>query len=183
MFSRSLGNGLEIKILEVRHAPVVYEAVERNREYLRRWLPWVDKTASESDIEAFIKMSLDQFASNQGFAAGIFRGAECLGTIGFHRIDWMNKKVELGYWLEEASQGNGIVTDACRAVLDHAFNEWLLNRVEIHCATGNQKSCAIPKRLGFQFEGIRRDGQILNGTPVDINVYSLLAREWRAQKD
>jgi ribosomal-protein-serine acetyltransferase len=179
MFVRELGNGLEMKILEVRHALSVYEAVERNREYLRRWLPWVDKTGSEADVEAFIKMSLDQFASNQGWAAGIFRGSECVGTLGFHRIDWLNKKVELGYWLEEASQGKGIITGACRAALAHAFNEWRLVRVEIHCATATEQSCAIPKRLGFQFEGVRRDGQILNGTPVDINVYSLLAREWR----
>jgi len=180
MFSHSLENGLELKILEVRHAPFVYETVVRNREYLRRWLPWVDKTHSADDVEAFIKMSLDQFASNEGFAAGIFRGPECIGTVGFHRIDWVNKKVELGYWLEEASQGKGIITSACRAVLDHAFHEWRLIRVEIHCATGNDKSCAIPQRLGFQHEGIRRDGQILNGTPVDISVYSMLAKEWRS---
>ena len=180
MFSHSLANGLNLKVLEVRHASVVYEAVERNREYLGRWLPWVDKTHSVDDVEAFIKMSLEQFAANQGFAAGIFRGPECIGTVGFHRVDWFNKKVEVGYWLEEASQGKGIITEGCRAALDHAFREWGLNRVEIHCAAGNDKSCAIPKKLGFQFEGVRREGQILNGTPVDINVYSLLAREWRS---
>ena len=101
MFSHSLENGLELKILELRHAPFVYEAVVRNREYLRRWLPWVDKTHSADDVEAFIKMSLEQFAANEGFAAGIFRGPECIGTVGFHRIDWANKKVELGYWLEQ----------------------------------------------------------------------------------
>ncbi len=179
MFTHSLEGGVEMRILEVRHAPLVYETVARNREYLRRWLPWVDKTHSVDDVEAFIKMALEQFAENQGFAAGIFRGPECLGTIGFHRIDWANKKVELGYWLEEASQGKGIITNACRAAIDHAFDEWRMIRVEIHCATSNEKSCAIPKRLGFQLEGVQRDGQILNGTPVDIKVYAMLAREWR----
>lgn len=179
MFNHSIRDGVELRLLELRHAPAVYEAVVRNRAYLGRWLPWVDKTHSADDVEAFIKMSLEQFAANEGFAAGIFRGRDCLGTVGFHRIDWLNKKVELGYWLDEASQGKGIVTEGCRAVLDHAFKEWGLNRVEIHCATGNEKSCAIPKRLGFQLEGARRDGQILNGAAVDINVYSMLAREWR----
>jgi ribosomal-protein-serine acetyltransferase len=50
--------------------------------------------------------------------------------------------------------------------------------VEIHCAIGNEKSCAIAKRLGFQFEGVLRQGQLLNGNYVDINVYSMLAGEW-----
>jgi ribosomal-protein-serine acetyltransferase len=180
MFIRSLGPGVEMKLLEVRHAPVVFEAVARNREYLRRWLPWVDKTHSADDVEAFIKMSLEQFADNQGFAAGIWQEREFVGTLGFHRIDWPNKKAELGYWIAEACQGKGIVSAACRAAIDHAFTEWRLIRLEIHCASGNERSCAVPVRLGFQFEGMRRDGQILNGSPVDIKVYSLLAREWPA---
>jgi ribosomal-protein-serine acetyltransferase len=180
MFIRNLGHGVEMKLLEVRHAPAVYETVERNREYLRLWLPWVDKTHSVDDIEAFIKMSLDQFAGNQGFAAGIWQGRELIGTLGFHRIDWPNKKAELGYWLDEAHQGKGIISAACRAGIEHAFAEWRLIRVEIHCATANKKSCAIPQRLGFQFEGVRRDGQILKGSAVDINVYSMLAREWHS---
>jgi ribosomal-protein-serine acetyltransferase len=50
--------------------------------------------------------------------------------------------------------------------------------VEIHCAVGNEKSCGIAKRLGFQLEGMLRQAQLLNGKYVDINVYSMLAEEW-----
>jgi ribosomal-protein-serine acetyltransferase len=49
--------------------------------------------------------------------------------------------------LEQMSQG--IVTKSCRALLDYAFDELGLNRVEVRGATGNRKSRAIPERLGF----------------------------------
>ena len=179
MFTKRIRDGVELKLLEERHAPQAFVAVDRDREYLRQWLPWVNPTKSAEDTRAFIKTTLQQFANNEGFAAGIWRDGDYIGTIGFHKIDWLNRKVELGYWLAEAFQGRGIITDACRAMLDYAFSEWKLNRVEIHCATGNAKSCAIPKRLGFQLEGTIREGQILNGKAVDICVFGMLAVDWK----
>ena len=62
----------------------------------------------------------------------------------------------IGYWLGEQFQGKGIMTAACRVLVNYAFNEFKLHRVEIKCATGNTKSCAIPERLLF-YE--RRDYQ------------------------
>lgn len=178
MFTFRIRDGIEMKLHEERHAPALFEAVERNRDYLREWLPWVDLTHSPDDTRKFIQTSLQQFADNAGFAAGIWEGDECIGAIGTHRLDWANRKTEIGYWLAEAQQGRGIITDACRATVHHAFREWKLNRVEIHCATGNAKSCAIPKRLGFQLEGTLREAQLLKGTQVNILIFGMLAREW-----
>src|SRR5258708_10889266 len=105
-------------------------------------------------------------------ATGIWCEGEFAGTVGTHKIDWMNRKVEIGYWLGSKFQGRGIITAGCRALTHHAFSEWKLNRVEIHCAVGNEKSCGIAKRLGFQFEGVLRQAQVLNGTYVGIHVDS-----------
>jgi|SRR5579871_4557976 len=181
MFARSLGNGVELRLLEERHAPAAFGAIERNREYLRKWLPWVDTSRTLDDTRRFIRTSLKQFAKNEGFAAGIWQGADYIGTIGFHKVDWLNRKVELGYWIAEAFQGRGIMTSACNAVIEHAFQEWALNRVEIHCAVENTKSCAIPKRLGFRLEGTLREAQLVSGRALDIKVFGLLAREWKTE--
>ena len=178
MFEKALRDGVSIKLLEERHAPEVFAVVDRERAYLREWLPWVDVTTEVEVTSNFIRTSLQQFASNDGFAAGIWRGGEFIGGIGTHKIDWLYRKVEIGYWIAQRFQGQGIITDACRAVIGHAFSEWKLNRVEIHCAAGNEKSCAIPKRLGFQFEGVQREAQLQNGRYLDINVYAMLARNW-----
>ena len=182
MFQQAVRDGVYVKLLEERHAPEVFAVVDRERAYLREWLPWVDMSTEAEHTLNFIKTSLQQFAANDGFAGGIWSGEEFIGGIGTHRIDWLNRRVEIGYWIAQKFRGRGIVTDACRAVIDHAFHEWKLNRVEIHCAPDNEKSCAIPKRLGFHFEATLREAQLVNGKYMDVSVYAMLAREWAKLK-
>ena len=180
MFQKQIQDGVYLRLLEERHAEEVFAVVDRERGYLREWLPWVDLTTEVDYTASFIRASLEQFAKNEGISAGIWHRREFVGVIGTHKIDWLNRKVEIGYWIASRSQGRGIITAACRAIIDHAFSEWKLNRVDIHCATGNEKSCAIPIRLGFQFEGVLREAQRVNGNHFDIRVYSMLSREWKA---
>jgi ribosomal-protein-serine acetyltransferase len=182
MFRETVRDGVFVRLLEERHAPEVFAVVDRERTYLREWLPWVDLTTEVEYTRNFIKTSLEQFACNDGFAGGIWAGEEFIGGIGTHKIDWLNRKVEIGYWIAQRFQGRGIVTDACRTVIDYAFQEWKLNRAEIHCAPGNEKSCAIPKRLGFQFEATLREAQLVNGKYLDTNAYAMLARDWEKLK-
>ena len=179
MFRKTIQEGVYLKLLEERDAPAVFAVVDRERAYLRKWLPWVDQSISAGFTREFIKTALQQFAANEGFSAGIWSGGEFIGVIGTHRIDWLYRKVEIGYWIASEFQGRGIVTDACRAVIDHAFREWELNRVEIHCACGNTRSCAIPLRLGFQLEGTQREAQLVGARYLDIQVYAMLARDWK----
>jgi ribosomal-protein-serine acetyltransferase len=70
------------------------------------------------------------------------------------------------------------MTNACRAVVTAAFENYPLHRIEIRCATGNHKSCAIPKRLGFTYEGRLRQAEWLYDHFVDLEVFSILAPEW-----
>jgi ribosomal-protein-serine acetyltransferase len=183
MFRLDIRDGVYLALLEERHAAAIFTVVNRDRVHLRKWLPWVDLTRAADDTLKFVKTTLAQFANNEGLTAGIWSGNEYAGTIGTHKIDRLNRKVELGYWLASKFQGQGIVTGACRLFIDHAFNEWKLNRVEIHCAPANKKSCAIPERLGFQLEGVLRKAQLVNGKYLDSNIYGMLARDWnRAPK-
>ena len=182
MFRKNLQNGVYLQLLEDRHAEEVFAVVDRERQYLREWLPWVDDSTEVAHTATFIKNSLQQFANNEGFAGGIWCGGEFAGVVGTHKLDWLNRKIEIGYWIAPKFQGKGIVTDACRALIRHAFEEWKLNRVEIHCATGNKKSCGIPERLGFQFEGVQREAQLLHGNYIDIRVYALLERDGRRER-
>src|SRR5208337_995245 len=137
MFRAQLRDHLYLQLLEERHAAEVFSLVDQERHYLREWLPWVDATQTLDDTLSFIKSSLEQFASNQGFAAGIWSDRRFAGVIGTHRLDMLNRRGEIGYWLGRSFQGQGIVTAACRAVVTHLLHERELNRVEIYCAVGN----------------------------------------------
>lgn len=179
MFVASIRPGVDLRLIEERHAPLLFKLIDRDRDYLREWLPWVDPTRSEDDTAAFVRRSLEQFASNQGFAAGIWEHGRLCGVIGMQPIDWMGRTVEIGYWLGREFQGRGLVTECCRALVKHALIELGLNRVEIRCAVENTRSSAVPKRLGFTLEGVLRERAQLHGRSFDVEVYSFLRRELR----
>ena len=144
MFATPIRDGFELRLIEERHAAEMFATIDRNREYLRQWLPWVDATKSADDGLVFIRSVLEMFAAHDGFTAAIWHRERVAGVIGTHRIDWRNRRVELGYWLAEEFQGRGIMTDACRLAIAHLFDDMDLHRVEIRCAAGNAKSNAIP---------------------------------------
>jgi ribosomal-protein-serine acetyltransferase len=142
VFSHKLTEDTQLRLLEVRHAKELTDLSDRNREHLRAWLPWVDANRTVEDRKNFIRDALKQFAQNKGFVAGIWHEGRLAGVIGYDAIDWENRTTEVGYWLGKEHQGKGLVTAACRALVDHAFLELGLNRVVISCATENEKSCA-----------------------------------------
>ena len=53
----------ELRLLEERHADELFALVDRNRAYLREWLPWLDATATVDDERSFVRTSLEGFAA------------------------------------------------------------------------------------------------------------------------
>jgi ribosomal-protein-serine acetyltransferase len=160
-------------------AEPLFAVVDANRAHLRQWLPWVDSNRGPDDTRAFIRRSREQFARNDGFDAAIEADGAIVGVIGLHKVDHLNRKTEIGYWLAESAQGRELMTAACRAVITHIFSDLKLNRVEILCATENVRSRRVPERLGFAQEGMARQAGFLYDHYVDLVVYAMLAADWR----
>jgi ribosomal-protein-serine acetyltransferase len=172
---------LELRLLVEHDAVAMYQLIDSNRAYLREWLPWVDYTRSIKDERAFINNTRAQYQNNTSFSYAIWYQEQVVGTIGYNQFDWANRKVDIGYWLGAQHQGKGIMTKSCRALVGYAFDDLKLNKVEIRCATGNVRSCAIPQRLGFTHEGTIRQAEWLYDHYVDLKLYGLLESEWREQ--
>ena len=179
MFRAQIRENVHLQLLEERHAAQVFSLVDQDRAYLREWLPWVDATQAIDDTLSFIRASLEQFASNKGFVAGIWSERKFCGVVGTHPLDLLNRKGEIGYWLGQSFQGKGIMTDACRAVVAHLLGEMDLHRVTIHCARENEKSCAVAQRLGFTEEGPAREAQFLHGHFHDLRCFAMLKKDFR----
>jgi ribosomal-protein-serine acetyltransferase len=178
IFRLEVAPGLELRQFVLSDAAALYAVADRNRGYLRQWLPWVDRTHCVDDIRDFIAARLEQYESSQGPNAGIWLDGRIIGSLGCHPIDWSNRHSSIGYWIDGAHQGKGIMTRCCGALLDYLFEENGLHRVTIHCGTENFKSCAIPKRLGFTREGILRQAEWVNDRWVDLVIWSILEQEW-----
>ncbi len=170
---------IELRLIDEGDARSVFALTDRNRAYLRRWLPWVDGTRTVEDTAAFIERSREQARLGQGFQAVILLHGEIVGVIGFVYVDLENRRAEIGYWIGEAYQGRGIMTRACRALVDFAFASQGMNRVEIRADVENGRSRAIPERLGFVQEAVLRQAGWMYDHAIDLVMYAMLHRDWR----
>jgi len=100
-------------------------------------------------------------------------------------VGWVNllierpaRRAEVGYWLDAGFEGQGLVTRAVTAVLDHAFGTLGLHRVKLQTITNNKRSRNVAQRLGFTQEGVLREAAVFPDERRDVVVYGLLAREW-----
>ena len=168
-----------LRLLEEADADELYALVDANREYLARWMPWAASQTLEGTLE-FIRGSRKQLADNLGFQVAVVDGGRIVGVVGFHRVDWVNRSTSIGYWIAESSQRRGTVTRAVRALTEHAFRSWKMNRVEIQVGLENVRSRAIPVRLGFAQEGVLRQSERVGDCYVDHVVYAMLAADWDA---
>jgi ribosomal-protein-serine acetyltransferase len=173
---------LSLMTLEPEDAPRLYQIIDENREHLRNWLPWVDKTESPVQVEEFIQRTKTQLDSGRGTQYVMSLSGIFVGCIGYHDIDWSNSKTSLGYWISRTHQGKGLARAACKRLVDYALVELELNRLEIRCGVGNHRSAAIPLALGFHEEGIARQAELLASGFNDLRVFSMLREDWQRSR-
>ena len=180
MLSLRIDEQTELRLIEPRHAEALNALVERNFAHIKRWSAWLKDDRSIQNTHDFIKRNMARMSENNGYALAIWHAGEMAGQIEYNYLDWTNSATEIGYWLGASFEGRGIVTRSCRALVEHAFAELKLNRVEIRCAVENRKSRAIPERLGFRLEGVLVQAEWMHDHFHDLAVYAVLASEWRA---
>lgn len=167
-----------LRQLELSDADDIFKIIDSQREYLGKWLPFVERTKALSDSEAFVRSVVDAPENKAELVFTIQFQGTFIGLIGFRSTDLGNKRTEIGYWLSMHYQGKGIVTKSLKRLCDFAFNEKDINRIEVRCASGNIPSKNIPLRMGFKLEGTERDGELLaGGIFTDLEVYSKLAAD------
>ena len=178
MFYYEVDNEIQLKLITQNDAEEIFAFIDRSRDYLREWLGWVDNTKTVEDTRDFAAMNLSKFAKREGLDTAIFYKGQFVGKVSINTINWSLKKCEIGYFLDEEFQGEGIMTRAVKCIINIAFNEYKLGKAEIHAAVNNTKSRHIAERLGFMHEGTIRQAEWLYNHYVDHAVYGLLKDEW-----
>ena len=161
-------------------AAAIYDVVKANYDHLRSFMWWAKPEYSLVDAREFIAQGVADARQKKSLGFGIFREGKVIGSIGFVKFDSDAKTTEIGYWIDRDEEGKGIISRACKLLIDYAFNEMKLNRIEIRCSTENVRSAAIPQRFGFVREGVLRQYAFRNGKLHDFAIYGLLAAEWKA---
>ena len=104
---------------------------------------------------------------------------DILGLVSLVSINYMNQSAEFHIMIgDTANQGRGIGTFAVKEMLNHAFNNMNLQRVELTVLEDNERAKHLYEKCGFVYEGRKRKAKYKNGTFVDILMYSILRSEF-----
>jgi ribosomal-protein-serine acetyltransferase len=181
MFKHDLGDGCELRMLELRHAPAFLEFIEANREHLGVYLGWGESIKTLEDAERFIKRGIARYAEDALPWVAIWLEGKMVGGLLFFPLDRMVNSTEIGYWLGGSVTGRGLMRKAMTAMLGFVFEELEINRLVLHADVRNLASRAVAERLGFVLEGIERQSWLLHGEYTDNALYAMLAEDWRAK--
>jgi RimJ/RimL family protein N-acetyltransferase len=164
-------------------APALLPILEANWEHLGPWIPArVATPVPEPELAERLAGFAAEFTADREWRYGIFdpNGTTILGEVGLYprsataRAPYAEAdRVELGYWLRADATGQGVVTEASRAVLAAAATLPHLSHDEIRSDARNAPSAAIPRRLGFVLEStVRRPSVVPNEPPIALQVWT-----------
>jgi ribosomal-protein-serine acetyltransferase len=177
-----IDQNLTLELTAEKHAKVLYDAVDNNREHLSKFLPWVGNMQSVNDFQNYIKSCEILYLQGKEVSFVIISNDDTVGRIGLHHLDTQNKNAAIGYWLTKNAEGKGIITKSCEAIINYGFQKLELQRIEIKAAVENLRSRAIPEKFRFTKEGILRQAELVNGKFLDLVLYSILRSEWMENK-
>jgi [ribosomal protein S5]-alanine N-acetyltransferase len=106
---------------------------------------------------------------------------QLIGGIGMNAIDYFSRTGTLGYWIGKNYWRKGYAFEVAKEILKFAFEELNLRRIEVEADFDNEPSNNLIKKLGFTFEGTRRNFRKNKSTGQipDTHQYGLLKSEWK----
>jgi RimJ/RimL family protein N-acetyltransferase len=158
-------------------AQALFEAVAESRDHIRPWLPFADKHQSVEESRDWIIHQEANWLTREDLVLGIWEKTigRYLGGTGLHPKNWEHRCFSIGYWLRVTAPGHGYMTEAVQLLTNYAFTSLAANRVEIRCDERNDRSAAIPRRLGFVQEARLRNHLVApDGTLRTTLIFALI---------
>jgi ribosomal-protein-serine acetyltransferase len=174
MFKLQVDEEIYFCLADPKYAQRMFFLINKDRDYLSQWLGWPKYSKQPSDYAEFAVLALKLYAEGKALPGCIEYRGVLVGAAGFNTIESPLKRAEIGYWLASDYQGRGIMTRVCRKLIDIAFNELQLEKVQLSAAEENLSSRAVAERLGMRLEGIITNAEAIDDRIVNHAVYGLL---------
>lgn len=172
---------LTLRVWRLDDAPALAEAVQVSREHLVPWMPWASGDASVEHYESFIAERRAQWAEGGDATYGVFADGAVAGGTGLHRRRGP-AILEIGYWIHVDFIGRGYATEVSASLTDAAFGVEGIERVEIRHDGANQRSRAVPQRLGFTNEDQLAGERVTSGDAGLDWVWAVTRDQWAARR-
>ncbi|WP_150952482.1 GNAT family N-acetyltransferase [Microbacterium testaceum] len=132
-----------------------------------------------ADAEAFVELTRGWWAEGSEATWAIRLEGSLVGMAGLAKLP--SGGPELGYWVSAHVRGQGVATEAARAVVDWGFAEDrpAVQRIEWRAVVGNVGSARVARALGFRYEGLLRQAGVNSLGRSDMWVGGLLRTDDR----
>ena len=170
-------NDLCIRPFQEGDVPAFVAAVLESVSTVGVWFSWCNSGFSIQDATSWISSRTANLQSGDAFDVGAFSedGSEFLGGIAINHINKSHNMGNVGYWVPQSRQGQGIATRAVQSIIQFGFSQLLLTRLEIVAAEMNIPSRRVAEKVGAMFECIARNRVLVHGLPQPAAVYSLVS--------
>lgn len=167
------GENIDIRILSSENAEELLDYYIRNKRFLSKYEPHRDESFYTLDVQ---KQSLienyREFIKGQGAHFGIYKDSFMIGRIRINNvIQGVFKSAFIGYSIDERYQGNGYMREAVNLVLNYAYKEFGLHRIEATTLVDNTKSQRVLEACGFTELGICKNYLLINGKWRDHKIF------------
>lgn len=177
MLDIQLQNGLKLSPYSLLFVNQHFNAVYKNKDFLKQYFNWVDLYQNESIAKMYINQCLEAFQKGVGETFAIVYNGHYIGEITVFNINASAKKCEIGFWIDEDYTMQGLMTTILKWMIDYLFENKKMNKLVIHHTVDNQACEKLLLRLGFKQDGILRSDFILHDKFEDLVCMSLLKRD------
>ncbi|URZ87825.1 GNAT family N-acetyltransferase [Floricoccus penangensis] len=152
----------------------LFQIIQDEHDRIQEWLPIPEKTKTLEDEENFIEYVQKKMIEKKLFTLCILVDNRVVGTIDLHDISHKHRRAEIGYWISGRWEGYGIVTKACKSIINYGFSVLDLHKIYIEVDSQNFKSQAVAQRLGFSKEAHFKKVLVHNGDYHDSIWFGLV---------
>lgn len=167
---------LKLAPLELALADQYLELVVRNQDRLGVWFSWARKEQTLEQTKEYLEHVLSEHNANTGIHMGIFFDGKLIGQLSLTKINLYHRSFNASGWVDKDYEGQGVFFKAGLAVLNFAFTDLGLNRLEARAVSTNVRSHKLISQL--RKEGTLREAHREGDNFLDVDVYSLLKSEW-----
>lgn len=178
-----LAPGLQLVPVTLADAAALATLVSTNQAHLKAYLPNVAALGHPAAAREHIEHGIAAAAEGAMYEWHIYAENVLCGAVRIRQIDLVHRMASIGYYLGSGHQGKGLATLSVRAAVAWCFEHLNMNRIELRCTSDNLASQSLAKRVGFVWEGMLRQAELLNGKFVDHFVYGLLREEFKASEE
>jgi ribosomal-protein-serine acetyltransferase len=141
-----------------------------------KWMDWCRADYSIEQAQTWIESCQQNSADGTAYEFALVdpNTGEFFGGAGVNQINAAHNFANIGYWVRQSSQRRGVATAAVRLLIEFAFQELELSRVELVIRPDNFPSRRVAEKVGATFESIARNRIVSYGKAWEGAIYSLV---------